>query len=285
MIHDAGGLKTRKVVLVGGDKDDVTIFNSEETGYTSSIQHAFPVNSKPVVSQYVTTSTNADGARVAAYGFTVPALPFAILPASSSGVKSEFDYWENSLQNPFVGRAINLSYGDTNNPCSFKAVKNSSGVITKDYQISAAGLRNAVSDGIAAGEDWYVTFYTDMPDELKGTLRVYDVGYDNKNSEGEYDYPLRAKGVFKITAAGTSGGEAKLRLEDSATLLPTSGNIGGASGNVGMIVWKAIPNEKFIIFNDATMSGVGKGALTTSTPSSLIKSEFEYITYKYANND
>ena len=284
MIQDAGGLKLNRILLSGDNRDAISVVTTEMEGFAGNIKQAFPVNSVPSISQYTTTSNNVAGARISAYGFTVPALPFAILPADSTGVKSEFDYWENSLVNPFVGRAINLSYGNTNNPCSFKAVKNSSGVITKDYQITAAGLRNAVSDGIAAGEEWYVTFYTDMPDELQGTLRVYNAGYDTRSSDGSYDYPLRVNGVFKIIAAGTSESEAKLRLENSATLLPTSGDIGGSGGNRGMIVWKAIQNDEFILFNDATMSGVGKGAFITSTPSPIIERNFDYITRTFGNN-
>lgn len=284
MIQDAGALKLDKILFVGGNKEAITSTTPESVGFTGSLKQAFPINSIPTITQYTTTSANSAGARVAAYGFSVPLIPFAILPADSTGVKSEFDYWENSMVNPFVGRAINLSNGNTNNPCSFKAIKNSSGVITKDYEITAAGLRNTVSEGIAAGEEWYVTFYTDMPDELQGTLRVYNAGYDTKSSTGAYDYPLRAKGVFKIIAAGTSESEAKLRLENTATLLPTSGNIGGASGNRGMIVWKAVVNNEFIIFNDATMSGVGKGAFITNTPSDVVAADFNSITEKFGGN-
>ena len=50
-----------------------------------------------------------------------------------------------------------------------------------------------------------------------------------------------------------------------------------------MLVWKA-QQGSFLLFNDATLSGVGKGGLITSTPSTLVEDEFEYITQNFGSN-
>jgi len=55
------------------------------------------------------------------------------------------------------------------------------------------------------------------------------------------------------------------------------------NGNNGMLVWKA-QTGAYMTFNDATLSGVGKGGLITSTPSSIIQKDFIYITQEYGIN-
>jgi hypothetical protein len=62
----------------------------------------------------------------------------------------------------------------------------------------------------------------------------------------------------------------------------TTGSQFGNGGN-GILVWKSQAGA-YMTFNDATLSGVGKGGLVTSTPSPIIQKNFTYITQNFGNN-
>jgi hypothetical protein len=55
------------------------------------------------------------------------------------------------------------------------------------------------------------------------------------------------------------------------------------NGKNGMLVWKSQAGA-YMTFNDATLSGLGKGSLVTSTPTPVIETEFTYITQEYGTN-
>ena len=129
-------------------------------------------------------------------------------------------------------------------------------------------------------------FMTDMPTVLRGTLYPYKGDndyYASKNSEGGYNFPLRAKGVWEITGATTTGTRL-LSFKDGDNSSLENISLGDNAG-YGMLLWKSISNDQFVLFNDATMSGVGKGAFISSTPSDIIETDFDYITRTYGQNN
>ena len=69
--------------------------------------------------------------------------------------------------------------------------------------------------------------------------------------------------------------------------LPGDGNFSSdvdfGNGNKGLLIWKS-QQGAYMLFNNATLSGVGKGGLLTSTPSPIIETDFEYITQTYGSN-
>ena len=65
--------------------------------------------------------------------------------------------------------------------------------------------------------------------------------------------------------------------------LPSSSGVFG-NGEKGMLIWKAITDGTFVLFNGATLSGVGKGNLITPTASPTIKNNLTYITQTYGTN-
>ena len=83
---------------------------------------------------------------------------------------------------------------------------------------------------------------------------------------------------YLIYAEGNS--QLNLDLPGTSTF-NTGSNFGNE--NHGLLVWKA-QQGSFLLFNDATLSGVGKGGLITSTPSTLVEDEFEYITQNFGSN-
>jgi hypothetical protein len=76
-------------------------------------------------------------------------------------------------------------------------------------------------------------------------------------------------------------GNSRLILDLPSGTFTTGSQFG--NGENGMLVWKA-QNGAYMTFNDATLSGLGKGGLVTSTPSPVIQKDFTYITQEYGTN-
>jgi len=76
-------------------------------------------------------------------------------------------------------------------------------------------------------------------------------------------------------------GNSRLILDLPNGTFTTGSQFG--NGKNGMLVWKA-QNGAYMTFNDATLSGLGKGGLVTSTPSPVIQKDFTYITQTFGNN-
>jgi hypothetical protein len=76
-------------------------------------------------------------------------------------------------------------------------------------------------------------------------------------------------------------GNSRLILDVPNGTFTTGSQFG--NGQNGMLVWKA-QNGAYMTFNDATLSGLGKGGLITSTPTPVIATEFTYITQEYGTN-
>ena len=58
---------------------------------------------------------------------------------------------------------------------------------------------------------------------------------------------------------------------------------GTTISNCGLLLWKSIPGNYMRVRN-ATLSGLGKGGLVTSTPTPVIEQDFTYITQEYGTN-
>jgi hypothetical protein len=69
--------------------------------------------------------------------------------------------------------------------------------------------------------------------------------------------------------------------------LPGDGNFSSnadfGNGDKGLLIWKS-QQGSYMLFNDATLGGVGKGGLLTSNPNPTIQQDFTYITQTYGNN-
>jgi hypothetical protein len=76
-------------------------------------------------------------------------------------------------------------------------------------------------------------------------------------------------------------GNSRLYLDIPGETFTTGSQFG--NGNNGMLVWKS-QQGSYMLFNDATLSGVGKGGLLTSNPNPTIQQDFTYITQTYGNN-
>jgi hypothetical protein len=103
---------------------------------------------------------------------------------------------------------------------------------------------------------------------------------------------LSQQGVYEILSIDYPGGLSPLTASLDATINTTfSASVFGfnslsPTGTIkyaGLLLWKSIPGNYMRVKN-ATLSGLGKGGLVTSTPTPLITQEFTYITQTYGTN-
>jgi hypothetical protein len=78
-----------------------------------------------------------------------------------------------------------------------------------------------------------------------------------------------------------ANGNSRLTLDIPNETFTTGSQFG--NGENGLLIWKSQAGA-YMTFNDATLSGLGKGSLVTSTPTPVIETEFTYITQEYGIN-
>ena len=145
-------------------------------------------------------------------------------------------------------------------------------------------------------------------------MEPYNEGYNTLDSEGNYTYPLEARGVYEITGTNASFSNsydtsvAFLILKNGVNF-PLSGssglpyqqlNIGQSSStqgrqhpnspvnNLGAFIWQAtgkeqITGEEYIVIQDE-LKGVGPGYFMDKFVPEYITNNIESITKEYGSN-
>lgn len=262
-IANGGALLINNVLNVGS-KDAVDIFSPLDDYFDTMITRKFRPNDSPFIFQYETSAQTTAGARVIATNLGIPQ-------------KSSF-----MITSSGANRAAPQSSG---NQLDINAFITTVSTNTSGYYIAGSpsqeDVRNLIKQGINAGEDWYVTIYENLPDTVQGQIQPFNSGshanYTTPDSNGNYPYPLAKNGVYEITGVTALG-----LLEISPTFPQISGwNIG--NDDKGALFWKSTKG-KDITFEDATLSGVGKGAVVSEISSKTIKENITYITKTYGSN-
>ncbi len=178
------------------------------------------------------------------------------------------------------GAVITFAGGNSVNLVS----TNSSGFYTTGSLYSANSMSFDISNSLSSGDRWFITLYNDLPITVQGTLVPFNSGgqadYSTVTTSGYAD-PVAYNGVFEILSATSSVASTTTYRVDK--LLPAASfNIG--NGDYGILIWKAITDGTFVLFNGATLSGVGKGNLITTTASPTIKNNLTYITTTFGTN-
>jgi hypothetical protein len=174
--------------------------------------------------------------------------------------------------------AITFSFGSAS-----RVTTNSSGFYTTGSSIASVYMCIDISSSLASGDKWYVTLYETLPNPVQGTLEPFNSGSSNNYSiitRGSYSNPVLYNGVFEISKSELTSFTPTLYFYEN---LPSSSGVFG-DGQKGMLIWKAITDGTFVLFNGATLSGVGKGNLITPTASPTIKNNLTYITQTYGTN-
>jgi hypothetical protein len=267
-IVGGGALNLDQSLLVGADRDAIGKFSATEDGFLEAVSLTFPINSNPIFNQYTTNVVTTAGAKVSGYGFSVPSVSsYMIFKEQGTGFSGIIGVLRNSIFFPGSASIVTT---------------NSSGFYTTGSSILNEDLVTEVSSSLNAGERWFVSLFTNLGSTVQGTLLPWNSGsnanYSIQNEDG-YIYPITSKGVFEVISADS----VTINI-DPTFKFPSQKTIGGtAFDGIGMLLWKAIPGA-FMLFNDATLSGLGKGGLITSTPSPVIQKDFTYITREYGIN-
>ena len=268
-IYGGGALNLNQALLIGSDENQVNKFGNQQIGFIDTVKTAFPPNFTPTFKQYTTTTTTVNGAKVIGYNFSVPEQSTYFLP--SAGVHT-------------ATIAAGRSYIALQNQV-YNVGKNSSGY----YATGSGATPNtsasiAISNSLANEDRWFITLYETLPNPVQGALIPIASGsvvdYTIQVS-GAYMDPLTKNGVYEIISVDSTN--SYLYLNPYLPQGPSIGSIGGSASNLGMLIWKAVKGS-YILFNDATLSGLGKGGLLTSTPSTTTENSFTYITQNFGNN-
>jgi hypothetical protein len=231
------------------------------TNYTVENGYSYPLAAKGVFE--ITSSQNGS--------YISPALPTSSFNASfgSSPINGGISFNFGSNVGPVASDVYNLyiSYedDDQNDVSSILAALNSSQTITLENITEATGpfVYDITGDSIYVSNingDYYIIPVSWISGA--GNLRISGgVGFDA--------YDVYTDGNTRLF----------LNLPNGAF---TTGSQFGNNKN-GLLVWKS-QGGAYMTFNDATLSGVGKGGLVTSTPSPIIQKDFIYITQNFGDN-
>jgi hypothetical protein len=276
-IINGGILALNDMLLVGADRDAIGKYSPQQKDYLIAAEQAYPLGSYPIFNQYTTAVNSVIGAQVAEYGWTIPSVSSYYIPSGSfSGAYGAAMITSSNPNELYILDVEFLSL----NPPAFGST-NSQGF---EIPVEATGSLNTyktISSSLALGEDWYVSMYVNLGIIASGTLQPI-----TGSSE------LSQQGVYKILSIDYPGGLTPLTASLDASINTTfSASVFGfnsltPSGTVqyaGLLIWKSIPGN-YMRVKDATLSGLGKGGLVTSTPTLVIEQDFTYITQEYGTN-
>jgi len=265
-IAGGGAVKLSQILNVGSTSS-VGIISPLTDYFASVVEQDLIPNSLPQFTQYTTTANIPNTARVMTTDFGVPTISNYMI-SSDTGATITAGFGGNST----------LTFANS----ASRVTTNTSGYYITGSTIANTVMATEISNSLVSGDRWFVTLYQDLPNPVQGNLIPLNSGSINNYSvitTGSYNNPVLYNGVFEISTSVPTGTPTLYLYND----LPT--NSGGfGNGGYGMLIWKAITDGTFVLFNGATLSGVGKGNLITSTASPTIKNNLTYITQEYGTN-
>jgi len=198
-----------------------------------------------------------------------PVLPTSsfIATLGSSPSTGKIGFNSGTFTGPAVNAVSNLYISDiddnSNNVSSILEALNDTQTITLENVQAGTGpfVYNITGDPVDNG-----TYFTIPVSLVSGT--------GNLRISGDGGITFDDYNVY-------TDGNSRLYLDIPNGIFSTGSQFG--NGNNGMLVWKSQAGA-YITFNDATLSGVGKGGLVTSTQSPVIQKDFTYITQEYGTN-
>tara|TARA_R110000744_G_scaffold366880_1_gene476151 strand:+ start:1 stop:897 length:897 start_codon:yes stop_codon:yes gene_type:complete len=272
-------------------KDSVSIISPLDSSYTELLKSKFPQNSKPYITRYTvpneTIQNNnlswndiADAKVIGTY-ISPP-------PLSSYMIGSGNSFTGGRPFNNSTLRMSKYSYAPFIDSDGFYSTASSPFITYTSDNTSDKIIKN----GLDLGENWYITIFNDLPSPVQGNLDVFNSGSDYSyvglDNNGNYSDPLANHGVYKITGVETPVyGNVNYSMSISPPLPDTGSGATrwefGNAGGKGYLIWKAIPNPS-IVFDNITLSGVGKGNVITETPTLTVRNNLTYISKKYGEN-
>ena len=261
-----GGAVKLSQILNVDTTSSVGIISPLTDYFSGVVDQDLPANTQPQFTQYSTTANIPNTARVMTTEFGVPTISNFMVSTDVTAITAGFG------GNSTLTFANNVS----------RVTTNSSGFYITGSTTTGVSMSTEVSNSLASGDRWFVTLYQDLPNPVQGVLLPLNSGSLNNYSiitRGSYNNPVLYNGVFEISRSVPTGTPTLFLYQDLPTNSGTFGN-----GGYGMLIWKAIVDGTFVLFNGSTLSGVGKGNLILPTASPTIKNNLTYITQTYGTN-
>ena len=281
-IDGFGAFSLNQMLLVGDNEQAVGILGASEPGFTSSLDTLFPSGSSPTVRQYTTSADTTFGAKVVTT-IAPPTLATYMIPWESAAAQ---------LQSSQVVATDNASLRLAGSAINHVTTTTTGAFTTSSVTSSAAQVYSRISESINQGNRWFISGYKEMPTVIEGPLTPWNtnvaprpnIAGDDVTFTNSVASVLMERGVAEITGVLTSGGlNIVLGNLGNAKLVAGDQFGGGGAGEFGAIIWQA-KLEGALLIADATLTGVGAGALLSSNPSPTIVSNFDSITTDFGSN-
>jgi hypothetical protein len=288
-ITNGGILALNDMLLVGADRDAIGKYSPQQRDYLVAAEQAYPIGSFPTFNQYTTAATTTAGAQVADYGWTTPSVSNYYIPSGSSAGQ-RFGGAIITSSNPselyIVDTTIEFLGVPFISPPAFGSI-NSQGFEVPTRQTGSLNTYKTISSSLAEGGEWYVSMYYNLGTTASGSLQPI-TGSSELSQQGVYQITSidKAVGVSVFTASL----DASVNTFFSSSIFGAGGILfasnppaSGSAEFAGLLIWQSIPGSYMRVKN-ATLSGLGKGGLITSTPTPVIEQDFTYITQEYGTN-
>jgi hypothetical protein len=273
------------MLLVGANRDAIGKYSPQQKDYLTATAQAYPIGSYPIFNQYTTAVTTTVGAEVAEYGWTTPSVSNYYIPSGSSAgllfggalITSSnpnelyiIDTTADFLGSPFIS------------PPGLGSI-NSQGFEVPTRQTGSLNTYKTISSSLAEGGEWYVSMYINLGSMASGALQPI-TGSSKLSQQGVYKIISIDKGPG-ISTLLTASLETSINTAFSSSVFGAGAILSptGNTQNAGLLIWQSVQGNYMRVKN-ATLSGLGKGGLVTSTPTPVIETEFTYITQEYGTN-
>jgi len=272
-------------------KDSVNIISPLDSSYTELLKSKFPQNSKPYITRYTVPNETIQNNNLSWNDIADAKVIDTYIsppPLSSYMIGSGNSFTGGTPLNNSTLRMSKYSYAPFIDSDGFYSTASSPFITYTSDDTSD----NVIKNGLDLGENWYITIFNDLPSPVQGNLDIFNSGSDYSyiglDNNGNYSDPLANHGVYKITGVETPVyGNVNYSMSISPPLPDTGSGATrwefGNAGGKGYLIWKAISNPS-IVFDNVTLSGVGKGNVITETPTSTVKDNLTYISKKYGEN-
>ena len=284
-IINGGILALNDLLLVGADRDAVGKYSPQQNGFLTAVGQAYPIGSYPIFNQYTTAVTTTAGAEVADYGWTTPSVSNYYIPSGSdAGLLFGGALITSSNPNKLyiIDTTADFFGVPFISPPGLGSI-NSQGFEVPTRQTGSLNTFKTISSSLAEGGEWYVSMYYNLGDVASGALQPI-TGSSEFSQQGVYEITSITRGSGASTIL-TASLDASTNLNFSSSVFG-AGDIFSPTGTkeyAGLLIWQNIPGDYMRVKN-ATLSGLGKGGLVTSTPTPVIEKEFTYITQEYGTN-
>jgi len=308
--------------------------------FYTTLNNVVPINTKIQIGSYgINQADNPiipPSTKIAALGFAAPGKSSYIFTSSyDDGIVTGDN---PTASNPLV-KFISGSYGviksnqphlmilNWNNDIS-KVKKNQDGYYQAGTttKLTTTKVINNINAGLTNGDRWFVTIYRELNSAgSTGTLEdaltkgenlvPFNYGYDQKDENGNYPYPLASRGVYELVGTDPSFNSAydmnpvffilhppiKFGIESGSSgqsinqinigdSLSTENNQypNSPTNGLGMLLWKAVgkgqlTGEDYVLIQDP-IGGVGQGYFTTEFITEEIQNNIEKITKEFGSN-